>query len=190
MYMGDRWNPSNLADSTYVWLPLTISGDSVSMAWYNGWDLNISTGTWGAYNGTAPTTGSNKVLISQNSGLCLSAVNSSEGTQLEQVTCNGSTLQEWSVTTEGSGYYVTNVDTGMVADDSGYSKSRGGAVIDWDKNGGTNQQWIFRNNGQGFFNVINVYSGLCLDVLGASKSSGALVDQYTCNGGANQNWEQ
>lgn len=190
MYLGDRWNSNNLAASTYIWLPLTISGTSVSMAWYNGWSANLSNGTWAPYNGTPPTTGANLPLISQNSGLCLSAVNTNQGTQLEQATCNGTTLQQWDIAPEGSGYYITNADSAMVADDSGSSTSPGGKIIDWPKNGGTNQQWIFRNNGQGYFNVINVHSGLCLDVTGASKSSGATVEQWTCNGGANQNWKQ
>lgn len=189
MYMGDRWDSSDITNSTYVWLPLSISGTSVSMAFDASWNLNISAGTW-SVNYVAPTVGSNLPLISQNSSMCLSAVNSTEGTQLEQVTCNGTTLQEWDVTTEGSGYYLTNADTGMVADDDGASKTAGAEVIDWAKNGGANQQWTFVPNGQGYYNILNVNSGLCLDVVGASTSSGALIDQWTCNGGSNQAWKQ
>jgi hypothetical protein len=189
MYMGDRWDSSDITDSTYVWLPLSISGTSLSMPFYASWNLNITAGT-SSVNYVAPTTGSNLPLVSQNSGLCLSGVNTTEGTQLEQVTCNSTTLQEWNATTEGSGYYLTNADSGMVADDSGSSATAGGAVIDWDQNGGSNQQWVFVPNGQGYYNIVNVYSGLCLDVLSASTSSGALIDQYTCNGGANQAWKQ
>jgi hypothetical protein len=189
MYMGDRWNSSDITDSTYVWLPLSISGSSLSMNFYASWNLNITAGTW-AVNHVAPTTGSDLPLISQNSGMCLSGVNSTEGTQLEQATCNSTTLQQWDVSSEGSGYYLTNVDNGMVADDSGNSKTAGGAVIDWDKNADTNQEWTFVPNGEGYYNIINVSSGLCLDVISASKSSGALIDQYTCNDGTNQNWKQ
>ena len=194
MYMGDRWDssnvPSSLANSTYVWLPLTLSGTSASMAWYNGWNLNVSAGTWAPYNGTAPVTGSYKPLISENSGLCLSAVNGTEGTQLEQITCNGGALQNWKVGAEGSGYIATNQYTGMVVDDAKWSTSPGGVVDDWANTGGKNQQWIFRSNGQGYYNIINAYSGLCLDVTSASTASGAKIDQWTCNGGANQNWKQ
>ncbi|KAH1839970.1 hypothetical protein KXV51_004952 [Aspergillus fumigatus] len=31
MYMGDRWVPSNLMASTYIWLPLTISGTTATL---------------------------------------------------------------------------------------------------------------------------------------------------------------
>jgi hypothetical protein len=190
IYMGDRWDSSDLADSGYLWLPLHISGTTVSMDEYYEWTLTPSAGSWAVTKGAAPTTGSNTELISDNSGLCLSAVNTTEGTQLEQITCNAGSLQEWDVTTEGSGYYVTNEDTGYAADVSGASIADGAKVIDYAKNAGTNQQWIFANNGNGYFNIINVNSGMCLDVVSASKSSGALIDQYLCNGGTNQLWRQ
>lgn len=44
MYMGDRWVSSNLMASTYVWLPLTFSGTTVTMANYVNWIPNAATG--------------------------------------------------------------------------------------------------------------------------------------------------
>ncbi|RPB11494.1 glycosyl hydrolase family 43 protein [Morchella conica CCBAS932] len=46
MYMGDRWVSSNLMSSTYVWLPLTISGTTASLTWYYNWVINAAAGTW------------------------------------------------------------------------------------------------------------------------------------------------
>jgi hypothetical protein len=189
MYMGDRWNSSNVTDSTYVWLPLTVSSGTVSMSYYDNWALNLTTGAWSATY-TAPTTGSYTEIIAENSGLCLSSVNTTEGTQLEQTTCTASVEQEWKITAEGSGYYLVNEAAGYVADVSGASKSAGGKVITYAANGGTNQQWKFSSNGQGYYNIVNVNSGMCLDVTGASSSSGALIEQYNCNGGTNQLWKQ
>ncbi|KAH8671337.1 galactan 1,3-beta-galactosidase [Xylariales sp. PMI_506] len=48
IYMGDRWLSTNLMASTYVWLPLTFSGTSVTMANYVNWVPNVSAGTWAA----------------------------------------------------------------------------------------------------------------------------------------------
>lgn len=48
IYMGDRWVPNNLSTSTYIWLPLTLSGNSASLAWHDQWIINASTGTWSA----------------------------------------------------------------------------------------------------------------------------------------------
>lgn len=46
IYMGDRWQPKDLVHSTYIWLPLTISGTSVSMEWHDRWSLDAASGTW------------------------------------------------------------------------------------------------------------------------------------------------
>jgi hypothetical protein len=45
IYMGDRWRSENLARSTYVWLPLTISGTSVSMKNMVNWIPDVNAGT-------------------------------------------------------------------------------------------------------------------------------------------------
>ena len=46
IYMGDRWMPKDLARSTYVWLPLDLSGSSASMQWHERWRLDSGSGTW------------------------------------------------------------------------------------------------------------------------------------------------
>ena len=46
VYAGDRWTPSNLGTSPLVWLPLRISGTSVSMTWHDSWSIDTATGTW------------------------------------------------------------------------------------------------------------------------------------------------
>lgn len=46
--MGDRWHSSNLMRSTYIWLPLTISGTSISMANRVNWVPDVASQTWSA----------------------------------------------------------------------------------------------------------------------------------------------
>ncbi|KAL3418078.1 glycosyl hydrolase family 43 protein [Phlyctema vagabunda] len=46
LYMGDRWVSSNLMRSTYVWLPLTITGTTATLNNQVNWILNIAAGTW------------------------------------------------------------------------------------------------------------------------------------------------
>lgn len=46
VYAGDRWTPDNLGNSPLVWLPLTISGTRLSMAWHDTWRIDTGTGTW------------------------------------------------------------------------------------------------------------------------------------------------
>ncbi|ORY11419.1 galactan 1,3-beta-galactosidase [Clohesyomyces aquaticus] len=45
IYMGDRWVSSNLMRSTYVWLPLQISGTTASMKNAVNWVPNVSSGS-------------------------------------------------------------------------------------------------------------------------------------------------
>jgi hypothetical protein len=41
IFMADRWNPSRLDDSRYVWLPLQIRSDgTVSIPWQDRWELS------------------------------------------------------------------------------------------------------------------------------------------------------
>ncbi|CZS97611.1 probable glycosyl hydrolase family 43 protein [Rhynchosporium agropyri] len=54
MYMGDRWKKANLMASTYVWLPLTLTGTTAKMDNRVNWSLDIAAGTWAP--GPAETT--------------------------------------------------------------------------------------------------------------------------------------
>ena len=36
--MGDRWNPENLIDSRYIWVPLTLEGDQPVITWRDSWN--------------------------------------------------------------------------------------------------------------------------------------------------------
>ena len=41
IYMGDRWNPRQLPDSRYIWLPFKFDDNGgIEMKWLNEWDLN------------------------------------------------------------------------------------------------------------------------------------------------------
>lgn len=46
VYAGDRWNPNDLGNSALVWLPLTINGTKVSLAWHDSWNIDTATGSW------------------------------------------------------------------------------------------------------------------------------------------------
>lgn len=37
IFMADRWKPSNLRDSRYVWLPLRFEGDQPKIDWQDAW---------------------------------------------------------------------------------------------------------------------------------------------------------
>ncbi len=40
IFMGDRWNPDNLADSRYIWLPIEWENGNPIIKWYPNWNLS------------------------------------------------------------------------------------------------------------------------------------------------------
>jgi hypothetical protein len=178
IFLGDRWNAGNLADSRYVWEPLTISGTTVSMTCRTSWSIDTVTGSAGSGSGG----GSGAVIGGVGSGRCLDVPNSTttNGTQLQIWDCNGGSNQSWTLTSTKE----LQVYGSKCLDVAGAATSAGSKVDIWDCNGGTNQQWTLNSNGT----ITGVGSGLCLDVTGAGTANGTLIDIWTCTGGSNQHW--
>ena len=95
---------------------------------------------------------------------------------------------ECSVPLSNGNYAIQNAYSGKVLDNSGYSTSNGTAIIQYDWNGGTNQQWNLVPLGAGKYEIQNVFSGKVLDDPGYSTSDGTGIIQYDWNGGTNQQW--
>jgi hypothetical protein len=41
IFVADRWRPKNPVDGRYVWLPITVSGDSFKISWHDSWNLSL-----------------------------------------------------------------------------------------------------------------------------------------------------
>jgi hypothetical protein len=42
IFMADRWNPKDMADSRYVWLPIAFGADAaITLRWAKDWDLSV-----------------------------------------------------------------------------------------------------------------------------------------------------
>lgn len=185
MYMGDRWTPSSLGTSPYIWLPLQVNGANITMSWHSTWSIDTATGLW-------QDAGSTYYNISnKHSGMLLdvSGASKTAGTKVIQWTNNGGANQDWTLVSVGGGYFnIVNKNSGMLLDVTSSSTSAGADIIQWSSTGGANQQWSLVAVSGGYYNIVNRNSGLVLDVNGASTSTGANVIQWTNNGGANQQW--
>lgn len=72
IYMGDRWRPSLLGSSRYIWLPLSWSSGSPQLVWVDVWSVNLAAGTYSAASGTtyeaeSGTLGGNATILSDSS---------------------------------------------------------------------------------------------------------------------------
>ncbi|GIH15554.1 glycoside hydrolase [Rugosimonospora africana] len=179
LFLGDRWNSGNLADSRYVWEPLTVSGTTASITCQASWTVDTATGAVGS--GGSGGTGSS-VIRGVGSNRCLEVPNSSttNGVQLDIWDCNGGANQSWALTSARE----LRVYGNKCLDVAGAATSAGTKVELWDCNGGTNQQWTLNSNGT----ITGVGSGLCLDVTSGATGNGSLVEIWTCNNGSNQQW--
>jgi hypothetical protein len=141
IYAGDRWVPSDLGSSPLVWLPLTISGETMSVGWQNSWSLDVTAGTW---TGTTNPADGVRRLNNANSSLRLDVTNAAtaNGAKVEQWTANTGTNQQWSLQPTGDGYFtIISHDSGLAADVYGWDTSDGAKVVQWTATGGANQQW-------------------------------------------------
>ncbi|HET9168726.1 MAG TPA: RICIN domain-containing protein [Actinospica sp.] len=83
-------------------------------------------------------------------------------------------------------YVLVNRNSGKVLDDHAFASNDGAAVVQWDRNGGTNQQWHFIDAGGGYYRLQNRNSGKVLDDFKWSRTAGSEVGQWSDLNNANQ----
>jgi hypothetical protein len=185
MYMGDRWTPTSLGTSPYIWLPLQVNGANVTMSWHTTWSIDSATGLWGDAGSTSYH------ISSVKSSLLLDVTGSSKtaGAQIIQWNNNGGANQDWTLVSASGGYFfIVNKNSGLYLDVSSSSTSSGANIVQWTSSGGTSQQWSLVAVSGGYYTIVNRNSGLVLDVSGGSITAGANIIQWTSNGGTNQQW--
>ncbi|MGW2547097.1 RICIN domain-containing protein, partial [Kitasatospora sp. NPDC001574] len=85
-------------------------------------------------------------------------------------------------------YTVVNANSGKVLDAYARGTADGTPVVQWDGNGGANQQWRLTPAEGGYYTVTGVASGKALAVSGGSVVPGAPLDLRTGDGGTGQQW--
>ncbi|WP_225848288.1 RICIN domain-containing protein [Streptomyces sp. HPF1205] len=194
VYAGDRWTTSNLGTSPLVWLPMTLSGTTVSVGWQNSWTLDTTTGTWTGSSNPADGT---RRLTSAGSGLLMDVNGGStaDGAAVIQWSSTGGTNQQWSLHRTGDNVYtVTGAGSGKCLEVPNSSTSQGTDLDIRTCNGGTNQAWAFEATGSYTsssnmsYVLVNLNSGLAADVTSGSTTAGAKIEQWPATGGGNQTW--
>ncbi|MDR3606672.1 MAG: RICIN domain-containing protein [Oligoflexia bacterium] len=137
-------------------------------------------------------------LINENSGLCLTAPDSNERTQMVQKACDGTTAQQWSfeaaalgASPSGSSYYqIRNIGTGMCLDVLGFGTSNGTILDQWPCTQNNNQLWKVNSLGPDRVQIATALNGKCIEILGWATASGSGADMWDCHGGVpdNQAW--
>ncbi|GIJ54274.1 alpha-L-arabinofuranosidase [Virgisporangium aurantiacum] len=125
--------------------------------------------------------GQSATIRGVQSGRCLDAPGSTNGTQAQLWDCSGAGGQTWTYT---SARQLMVFGTKCL-DANGQGTTNGTAVIVWDCNGQPNQQWNVNTNGS----ITGVQSGLCLDANGSGTANGTKIILWACHGQSNQQWD-
>jgi hypothetical protein len=186
VFLGDRWNPGNLSDSRYVWLPLTIGGTTASMSCPSTWTIDVATGSVGSGGTTYYR------ITARHSGKVMDVTGAStaNSAEVKQWSWNGGANQKWAFEDAGGGYVrIVSQNSGKCLDVANASTADGANIIQYTCGSGTNQQWQWRATGD-YFQLVARHSGKCLDVVGASTADGADIQQFVCGSGTNQQWSR
>ncbi|GMA16178.1 RICIN domain-containing protein [Deinococcus metallilatus] len=89
----------------------------------------------------------------------------------------------------GQTYAVLNMCSGKGLDVQNASTANGASVMQWDYQGGTNQQWTLQATDSGYFKLVARHSGKALEVYGWATANGSRVGQWGYGGGTNQQWK-
>ncbi len=196
LYAGDRWTTGNLGTSPLIWLPMTISGSTVTVGWQRSWTLDTSAGTW-ANGASNPASGSTHYLTNAHSSLVMdvSGGSTAPGGKVIQWTNHSGTNQQWTLTrTTGNAYTVKNANSGLCLEAPGGSTTSGVQLDQGTCTAAASQQWAFdavgsyTSSSDTSYLMVNLGNGLTADDYNNSTTTGGIVDQWPGNGGDNQTW--
>ncbi len=156
--------------------PITVNWGGESFT-YTLPAQTTATFTWsGTQSGTSlSSTGT----IGGYGGLCLDVAggNATDGTTVDQYTCNGTSAQQWTVDPNGT------VESMSKCLDVVSGGTANGTKVDlYSCNGTGAQVWQHQSNGA----LYNPQSGKCLDDTGWSTSPGNALQIWSCTAAANQ----
>ncbi|QUQ65373.1 TIM-barrel domain-containing protein [Kutzneria sp. CA-103260] len=164
---------------------VTVNGSTVSASYDAG--SRTATVQTGSLPTSAPVTVTYALgtptgpITSALAGKCIDVNNAgtANGTAVQLWDCNGTSAQQWTVTTNGALQAL-----GKCMDVSGGATANGTLVQLWDCNGTTAQQWQQGANHA----LVNPQSGRCLDDPDAVSTNGTQLQIYDCNATNAQQW--
>ena len=124
-------------------------------------------------------------------GSCMDARGSgtTDGTQIQEWSCNGTGAQSFELKDDGAGgFYIVNTLANKCVDVQGAGTADGTKVQLYDCNQTAAQTFVTEDAGNGFIYFVNTNSNKCLDVQGDNPADGTVVQLYDCNQTSAQRW--
>jgi beta-glucanase (GH16 family) len=124
-------------------------------------------------------------------GSCMDAQGggTTDGTQIQEWTCNGTGAQSYELEDAGNGAFtIVSTQANKCVDVQARGTANGTKIQLFDCNGTSAQTFTVQDAGNGFVNFINTNSNKCLDVQADNPADGTVVQLYDCNGTNAQIW--
>ncbi len=160
IYIGDRWNSSNVGASNNVWLPLSMRSGYPSVRWYASWDLSVFTDMYRYKRAKSIIPGnvysllekySNRLVSKPTNGFTITDDN-------ESINLNFTFIQ----TNAPYVYKIKDNKTGN------FLESVFGTLRLNAESSAISQHWRFDLKQDGYFNITNLNDSKSLSVSGAS----------------------
>lgn len=138
-------------------------------------------------------TSSNESVARVDENGNVTAVGYGTATITAAVTWNGETVTgSYAVAVQETAgkdlYYITSRDGSVVIAVNGGSTESGAVLIEWENNGGTDQQWSLEDPGDGYYYLVNSKSGLLATAENTDENS-RLIQKEQTEGDTNQLWQ-
>ena len=166
VYVGDRWNPKDVGNSTHVWLPISMRSGYPTVAWHDQWDLGVFD-TMYRYKRAKKISKGNKYallekksnrLVSQKEGQSLCIDDDNDNTNLEF---------EFIRTGKANRFKIKATKTGK------YLLSEMGTLCLGDNANDDSAQWELLPQSDGYYKFHNISSDEYLTVADASTVAGS-----------------
>lgn len=166
IYMGDRWNSSDVGRSHYVWLPISMRSGYPTVRWHEEWDLSVFDDMY-RYKRAKEIKGGNiysllekqsNRLVSRKGNGGLTLENDEDEVNLNIELIPSSTPNVFRIKDSKSGNFLTSL--------FGTLRWNGAKEDDF-------QLWSFELLPDGYYNIKNVQDNKYLTVSGSSTFAGA-----------------
>ncbi|MCD8235540.1 MAG: RICIN domain-containing protein [Prevotellaceae bacterium] len=166
VYMGDRWVSSNVQNSKYIWLPISVRSGYPAVRWYDSWNLSIFDKMYRYKRVAEVADGGEYCLLERNSDRVVSRPKSTltledDGeSNIFFVFHKTDTPYIYKIEEKATGKYIESM----------FGSLRFQTEADKDS-----QKWVLVLEEDGYYRIQNYKDGKCISVSGNETMAGTPV---------------
>ena len=134
-------------------------------------------------------------ICNRKGGTCMGVDGNSDasGMRVEGGSWKSHFYQSWELTNVGGSYNIQAQNSKLWLDVRGYSPSSGAVIQQHDYTGNSNQRWVVKTLGDGWYNIISgntagTSAPMCLTLDQGSSAESTAIYQAPCSTGSEKQW--